>query len=191
MSEATAQVIALRAQDPEAYRQVVEELGNSLFHVALRILNDPEKAHEAVQEAFLKMVRSIENFEGRSTLKTWLYRITVNEALQLKRRELPRLDDSIEELLPQYVESRLAEPRPEWIENPESITVKKELQETFNTFVHELPEPLRTTYVMRDIEQISENEICSILNISKSAVKNRAHRARLYLRKKLAEKYGD
>jgi RNA polymerase sigma-70 factor (ECF subfamily) len=184
-------ISALRQKDPQAYEKILEAIGDSLFRVALRILRDEEKAHEAVQEALLKMLQNIDRFEGRSSLKTWLYRITVNEALMSKRKELPRLDDSIEELLPHYEAKILERPLPDWTQNPEKLIADHQFHEDFAEAVSALPEPLRTSYVLKDIESLSEQEICDILGITKAAVKNRAHRARLLLRQKLGAKYGD
>lgn len=183
-------IAALRQKDPEAYSQVMEEVGNSLYNVAFRILRDPEKAQDAVQEAFLKMVQSIDRFEGRSSLKTWLYRITVNEALMAKRKDLPRLDIPIEELLPHYEMKQLKEAHPNWVQDPEKSAADRQFQEFYNEAIAQLPDTLRTAYVLKDVEELSEQEICEILGITKSAVKNRAHRARLMLRQMIGERYG-
>lgn len=191
MDERYRQTAPLRAKDPEAYRQLVEEVGDSLYGVAYRILRNPEQACEAVQEAFLKMIQSIDHFEGRSSIKTWLYRITVNEALQAQRRTLPQLDEPIEELLPHYRADQLRQPLPRWAEDPEKSAADKEFHDFFAQCVSKLPEPLRTTYLLKDVEQLSEQEICDALQLTKAAVKNRAHRARLWLRKKIGERYGD
>lgn len=192
MMKAESELIsALRQKDPRAYEKLMQTVGDSLFGVAYRILRDEEKAHEAVQEAFLKMVQNIDRFEGRSSLKTWLYRITVNEALMSKRKELPRLDDPIEELLPHYEAKILERPLPAWAQNPEKLIADHEFHEDFAEAVTALPEALRTAYVLKDIEGLSEQEICDILGITKAAVKNRAHRARLLLRQRMGAKYGD
>ncbi len=190
MKETEERLQALRQGDSQAYAELLNEVGDSLYHVAFRIVKDQQKAHEVVQEAFLKMVKAIDNFEGRSSLKTWLYRITVNEALMAQRKELPRLDDSIEELLPHYEAKYLTKPMPDWAQNPEQQASNHEFEAFYQAAVDSLPESLRTTYVMKDIEKLSEAEICEILEITKSAVKNRAHRARLMLRQIIGERYG-
>ena len=187
-----AKLIAdLKKKDSAAYRQVIEDFGNSLYNVAFRILKDREKAYEAVQEALLKMVQSIDRFEGRSSLKTWLYRITVNEALMAQRKELPRLDNPIDELMPSYVKERLKTPLPDWATDPEKVAANHEFEAYFRQVIEELPEALRTAYILKDIEGLSEKEICEVLGLTKAAVKNRAHRARLILRQKIGERYGD
>ncbi len=190
MKDESEIIAALRQKDSAAYRRVLDDYGSSLFNVAFRILKDREKAYEAVQEALLKMVKSIDKFEGRSSLKTWLYRITVNEALMAQRKELPRLDDPIEELMPGYVQAHLKTPLPSWAASPEKMAADNEFQTYYHEIVAELPESLRTAYVLKDVDGLSEEEICEILGLTKAAVKNRAHRARLILRKKIGERYG-
>jgi RNA polymerase sigma-70 factor (ECF subfamily) len=190
MKENESRLKALRVKDPEAYRQLMNEVGDSLYHVALRIVKNQEKAQEIVQEVFLKMVKNIDRFEGRSTLKTWLYRIAVNESLMSQRKELPRLDDSIEELLPHYEANQLKKPNPEWAKDPERLADDHEFHAFYKECLHKLPETLRTAYVLKDVENLSEDAICEILGITKSAIKNRAHRARLMLRHMIGERYG-
>lgn len=182
---------ALRAKDPEAYRQLMNEVGNSLYNIAFRIVKDQENAHEIVQETFLKMVKNIDHFEGRSSLKTWLYRIAVNEALMSLRKELPPLSESVEDLLPRYNPEQIAQPFPEWAEDPEKKVSDSEFHEFYRQCVDSLPETLRTAYILKDVEDLSEDEICEILGITKSAVKNRAHRARLMLRNMIGDRYGN
>ena len=107
-----------------------------------------------------------------------------------QRKELPRLDDPIENLMPGYVEEHLKAPLPDWATNPENVASQQEFQNFFETCVAELPESLRATYVLKDVDGLSEQEICKILGLTKAAVKNRAHRARLILRQKIGERYG-
>jgi len=190
MTDESKLIEDLRRKDSAAYRRVLNDFGSSLFNVAFRILRDREKAYEAVQEALLKMVQSIDRFEGRSSLKTWLYRITVNEALMAQRKELPRLDNPIDELMPSYVTEHLKTPLPDWATDPETVAANHEFQEFYHQTIEELPESLRTTYMLKDVEGLSEQEICEVLGLTKAAVKNRAHRARLILRQKIGERYG-
>lgn len=190
MKEDENRLKALRAKDAQAYQELISELGDSLYNVAFRIVKNPEKAREVVQEALLKMVKSIDRFEGRSSLKTWLYRITVNEALMAIRKELPRLDDPIEDLMPHFDAKIAKENLPDWAQDPEKLTSDAEFQSFYTAAVDELPETLRTAYILKDVDGLSENEICEILGITKSAVKNRAHRARLILKDVIGERYG-
>ncbi len=191
MKDESNKIAALRAKDPQAYAELVREVGDSLYNVAFRIVKDAEKAREVVQEALLKMVKAIDRFEGRSTLKTWLYRIAVNEALMSQRKELPRLDDPIEDLMPRYEARIIEKGLPNWAQNPEKIAAEHEFHDFYEECVADLPESLRTAYLLKDVEGLSEVEIGEVLGITKSAVKNRAHRARLLLRQKIGERYGN
>ncbi len=191
MKEDEKKLKALRAKDAQAYQELISEVGDSLYNVAFRIVKNAEKAREVVQEALLKMVKNIDRFEGRSSLKTWLYRIAVNEALMSIRKELPRLDDPIEELMPQYDAKITKENLPNWAQDPEKLASDAQFQNFYADAVEQLPETLRTAYILKDVDGLSENEICEILGITKSAVKNRAHRARLLLRTVIGERYGN
>ena len=185
------QLVALRRKDPVAYRELLQELGDSLYHVAFRILKDAAKAEEVVQEVFFKALKSIDQFEGRSSLKTWLYRITVNEALMAQRKELPHLETPLEELMPRYETPQSSTALPHWAQNPEKMASDHEFQLFYQECLATLPEILRTAYVLKDEEGLSEEEISQILGVTKSAVKNRAHRARLMLRNLIGARYGD
>ena len=80
---------ALRAGDRAEFARLVEEYSNRIYRLALKILNDPQDAEDVLQETFIKALRALPSFEGRSSLSTWLYRIAVNEALMLVRKRRP------------------------------------------------------------------------------------------------------
>src|SRR5664279_516815 len=81
---------ALKAGDREAFAQMVDQTSGHVYHVALQILGDEQDAEDVLQEPYLKALRSLPTFEGRSSLMTWLYRIAVNEALMAVRRRKPQ-----------------------------------------------------------------------------------------------------
>ncbi len=179
----------LKSGREEAYRSLVETYSERLFRLAARILGREEDAREVLQEVFLKVVSKIENFQGGSSLYTWLYRITVNEALMRKRTFSSRPEQSFEELLPRYEFGYLAEDTKDWSRLPDRSFESKEFRTLIRTCVDELPEPLKSAYVLKDMEELSEDEVCDILEITKPTMKNRVHRARLILRKRIEEKY--
>src|SRR5512138_2969068 len=90
-SPATISVDALKAGDRAEFAGLVETYSNRIYRLALKILNDPQDAEDVLQETFIKALRSLPAFEGRSSLSTWLYRIAVNEALMVVRKRKPEV----------------------------------------------------------------------------------------------------
>lgn len=179
----------LRRRSPEAFEALVKGYGKRLLSVALRITRNLPEAEDAVQEAFLKVVRSIDNFKEQSSLYTWLYRIVANECLmRLRRKGKPEIVP-IESLLPQFEMGQHTEMIADWTRLPEDEARGSELRRFFEKCVDELPEDYRLPYVLKDIEELSEDHVCRILRLSKSAMKNRVHRARLAIRKRVEERF--
>src|SRR5512146_1325177 len=94
--EKTVSFEALKSGDRQAFARLVDETSGKIYHAALQILGDAQDAEDVLQETYLKAFRSLPQFEGRSSLMTWLYRIAVNEALMIIRRRKP-VAKSVEE----------------------------------------------------------------------------------------------
>lgn len=169
----------LRSGDDRAYEQMVRAFGGRMMAVALRILRNEEDARDAVQTAYLSAFRSLGAFEGGCRLSTWLHRIVVNAALMKIRGRRRRPEESIESLLPTYLEdghhaeqfSRADIPADRLIE-------QKETRAIVRACIDQLPERYRAILIMRDIEDVSTAEVASMLGITANAVKIRLHRAR-------------
>jgi len=159
--------------------------------VANRILNDESLAEDAVQSAFAKVHERYETFEKRSTLATWIHRITVNEALTILRRNKRLREESIDEFLPEFdqsncrVESDFEAPK-----SPESEMEEQQLRDVVANKINQLPTKYRIVLVLRDIEEMTTEEVASALEISIPNVKTRLHRARSAL-KRLLEPFLD
>jgi len=154
--------------------------------IARRILRDDALADDCVQEAFLKAFGKIDGFEGRSSLKTWLHRITVNEAL-MKLRVLKRLgEQSIDELMPEFDQSGCRIEAP-WhsLASTEEIVEQASTRDLVLSKIRELPENYRIVLLLRDIEEMETAEVAKLLDISQSNVKVRLHRARAVLKRLL------
>jgi RNA polymerase sigma-70 factor, ECF subfamily len=130
------------------------------------------------------------DFQGRSSLSTWLYRIASNEALMLMRRKKPtfniedvQTEDSDEGLMPEIFV--------DWSLLPEDELLTGESKQALDDAISKLPEPLRMVFVLRDIEDISIKETAEILNLTETNVKTRLLRARMYLREQLSVYYGE
>lgn len=152
--------------------------------LARRMLRDNALADDCVQEAFLKAFRHIEGFEGRSSLKTWLHRITVNEAL-MKLRALKRLDERpIDDLLPAFDANACRIEAP-WMRlaTTEEIVERESARALVVSKIGELPDSYRIILQLRDIEEMTTSEVAEMLGISETNVKVRLHRARSALKK--------
>jgi len=157
-----------------------------MLALAERILRDRGLAEDAVQEAFMAAFRGLDSFEGRSTLKTWLHRITVNASLS-KLRQLKRLAERpIDEYLPEFDrhECRI-EARWTYLAPLQDVLENDDLRARVSESIDALPESYRIVLQLRDIEGYDTSEVAELLKISASNVKVRLHRARAALKKLL------
>lgn len=179
-------VKALHRGDRYACNDLVERFSGRIYNVALKLTGHPTEAEEVLQETFINACRGAENFEGRSSLGTWLYRIATNNGLmRLRRREAPTVPlDAPSEAN----EGREYWPRQlhDWHWEPESVALTGELRRAMDEAVEMLPDSLRAAFVLRDLEGLSTKEAAEVLDISPSNLKVRLHRARLVLREQLA-----
>jgi RNA polymerase sigma-70 factor, ECF subfamily len=186
----TISLDALKAGDREAFARLVDETWSHIYRVALQILGDDQDAEDVLQETYIKAFRALPEFEGRSSLTTWLYRIAVNEALMQVRKRKPQTI-SVEESTPFDPE---AESEGMEIVDfcclPEGELLSAESQHFLDQAVRNLPENLRVVFVMRDMEGLSIHETAEALNLSENNVKTRLLRARLRLRQELSVYFG-
>jgi RNA polymerase sigma-70 factor (ECF subfamily) len=175
----------IRAGDKSACAECIEIHSPGIYRLALRMMRNEDDAEDVVQETFLNAFRGIDSFDGRSTLRTWLFRIAYNAALMRLRRSGPETVPVDEEAGP---EEGQAVPRElfDWRDLPEDELEKSEVREELERAIRNLPEKLRAVFVMRELENVSTEDTASALSISEDAVKTRLHRARLWLRERLA-----
>ncbi|HEC22207.1 MAG TPA: sigma-70 family RNA polymerase sigma factor [Chloroflexi bacterium] len=183
MSSEQELLAALREGDAEAFAALFEAYSDRLFRVAVGVLGDEDEAEGVVQDTFLRLFESLDRFEGRSKLGTWLYRVAYNASLDRLRKRRPTrpIDDDPDE-------GELPAPAilVDWSHIPESLLDTAEAQAELEAAIAELPESLRSAFVLREIEGLSTRETAEVLEISEGAVKVRLHRARLLLRERLA-----
>ena len=172
---------ALRAGNREEFARLVDFYSGPIYRLALKMLDDPQDAEEALQETFIKAFRHLATFEGRSSLSTWLYRIAVNEALMLIRQRRPDMLSTDEDVKTQEGE---LEPLQivDWHDLPEEELLSSELQSVLDQAILRLPETLRVVFLLRDVQSLSVRETAEALSLSETAVKTRLLRARLRLR---------
>lgn len=157
-----------------------------MLTLAERLLRDRALAEDVVQDAFMRAFRGLANFEGRSTLQTWLHRITVNASLS-KLRQMKRLaEQPIDEHLPEFdqLDCRIEVP---WthLASVDDIMESEDLRRQVYDTIGELPDNYRVILQLRDIEEYDTAEVAELLQISVSNVKVRLHRARSALKKLL------
>ncbi len=166
--------------------QLVRENISWMLALAERLMGERSAAEDVVQDAFMVAFRGLAKFEGRSTLRTWLHRITVNTSLDHLRRIKRRAEQTIDPLLPEFDrhECRVEAPWSSLL--PLSAVLEnEELRMQVNTAVATLPESYRTVFLLRDVEGYDTDEVATLVGISQANVKVRLHRARAALKKLL------
>jgi RNA polymerase sigma-70 factor (ECF subfamily) len=180
---------SLRRREPMAAERLVSTYGERAYRLASRITGSAEDAQEVVQDAFWTVIRKIDMFRGESAFGSWLYRIVANAAYQkLRGRQGRRLELSLDEVLPDFDERGChAEPIADWSQAANDPAIQAELRTMLSAAIDELPAAYRVVLVLRDLEGRSNAEIAGALGLTIAVVKTRAHRARLFLRKRLDE----
>jgi RNA polymerase sigma-70 factor (ECF subfamily) len=180
---------ALRQGDRGEFASLVETYSPMIYRLGLKMLDNPQDVEDMLQETFLKAYRHLGDFDGRSSLSTWLYRIATNEALMALRRKRP---DTISFDEPLEDEAEPQEPLQivDWCCMPEEELMSAEGRAYLDKAVESLPASLRVVFLLRDIEGLSTRETAEVLNLSEMAVKTRLSRARLQLRESLSMYYG-
>jgi RNA polymerase sigma-70 factor (ECF subfamily) len=183
-----ASIIAeLKAGSEEAYDWLVSRYHQPIYSLVYRILTDPADAADTTQEVFLKVFRGMRRFNGECSLKTWLYRIAIHEASNQRRwwfRHKSR-ETSMERQDADGNSLGLCDTLPDPGESPLEILAHEEVRARVERELKQVPEPYRTTLVLRDIEGLSYEEIAEVLEISLGTVKSRLIRGREALRKRL------
>ncbi len=177
---------ALREGLEQAYEELLARFQQPVYTLALRLLNDQAEASDVVQEVFLKVFRNIASFRGQSTLKTWIYRITVNEAHNARRwffrhrRKEVELDHGPEET------RNWKEIIADSSRSPFDVTLDREQHVMIEAALDRINPIFREAVVLRDIADLSYEEIAEILGVSLGTVKSRILRGREALREELA-----
>ena len=182
-------VEALRRREPSAAEELVARFGARAYRLAWRITRNAEDAEEAVQDAFLNVTRKMDTFRGDSAFRSWIYRIVSNAACQKRRGPANRRAElSLDVVLPVFHEDgRHAEPIADWSPAVDDPSRRTELRLALTAAMAELPADYQTVVLLHDVEGLSNSEVAETLGISVGNAKTRVHRARLFLRKRLAE----
>jgi RNA polymerase sigma-70 factor (ECF subfamily) len=194
MIETTSQpeisIDALRSGDRAEFARLVDAYSAPIYRLGLRMLGNEQDAEDVLQNTFLSAFTHLSNFEGRSSVLTWLYRIAANESLMTMRRGKPEvniddnaLNDDADDLSPtQFVD---------WGALPEDVLLSSEGKQALDRAIQNLPENLRMVFLLRDIQELSIKDTAEALGLTEANVKVRLLRARLFLREQLSVYYGD
>lgn len=184
-------VTLLRAGDEEAFAELVERHHGSMVRLAMMHVRSRAVAEEVAQEAWLGLLRGIDRFEGRSSLRTWLFRIVVNRAISAGIREhvhLPVGDDELEMSDGRFSQDGWWVTPPEhWADEVLDRVAAPALMARVHRAIAELPQLQRNVVTLRDVEGLTSAEVCSILGINDVNQRVQLHRARLRIRSVLEE----
>jgi RNA polymerase sigma-70 factor, ECF subfamily len=181
-------LVALALQRREAaVRLIMQRHNRRLYRVARGVLGDDAEAEDVVQEAYVRAFTHLESFRGDARLSTWLTRIALNEALGRLRQRHPTADLREIDAMDEQGEARVIFLPSGRQDNPESSVARAEVRRLLERAVDQLPDPFRSVFVMRDIEEMSVEETASQLGLRPETVKTRLHRARRLLRQALNE----
>lgn len=171
--------------DKKSLAQLVRNYEQTVYNFSFKICRDRDKAENIMQETFYSMVKHLNQFDSKSKLSTWLYRIVANHCLMQARKEKNRQfvsfenDDSLFEEKYAVDYSRL----------PTKYTENEELKKILDEAISKLSPDYRMIFLLRDVEGLSTEETAEAAELSISAVKSRLHRARAFLRNEITRSF--
>lgn len=176
----------LRERDERAFRELLEGHRDRVYNITFRMLGNRAEAEDVAQEVFISVFKTIDTFREQSKFSTWLYRVTVNHCKNrikyLARRhdrDKDELDETSLGINGAVIGAPVRTPQ------PDRALEGAQLEGLLQDAIAALDEDQRIVVVLRDIEDLSIEEICEITGLPDGTVKSRLHRARLVLRKKL------
>lgn len=179
-------VARVREGDIEAFEDLVRRHHGRVYRTLVGITANTDDAQDYTQNVFLKAYKNIGKFQGAARFSTWLTRIAINEGIERmrSRQTFESLDDDSidpEEYRPRQVQA--------WVDNPEQLYSRREMREIIEREMMKLPPKYRVAVMLRDIEQLSNNEAAASMNLGLEAFKSRLLRGRLALREALAPQF--
>jgi RNA polymerase sigma-70 factor, ECF subfamily len=184
----------LRAGDEHAFVTLVRRHHAVMLRLAAGYVPNMAVAEEVVQDTWLGVLRGLAAFEGRSSVRTWLFRILVNRARTAGARE--RRSVAIGDSVPAVDQSRFdatghwAAPPERWVEEAENRVYAAKLADRLRSAIGDLPVRQREVVLLRDVEGLSSEEVCGVLEISEGNQRVLLHRARSRLRQVLETEFG-
>jgi len=188
-AQEAAIVAELKAGSEEAYAWLIGEFQQPIYSLVYRTVSDPADAADTTQEVFLKVFCGMKHFHGESSLKTWIYRIALHEASNRRRwwfRHKSR-ETSIEPGMNDLANAVAAmkDSLADDSDSPFDRVAHEEVRARVEDELRKVPEPYRTTVILRDLEEMSYEEIAEITQVSLGTVKSRLTRGRMALKQRL------
>ncbi len=182
-------ILAARQGDAAAFEEVWDRHQERVLRVVHSILKDPMDTEEVAQDVFLTVFDKIDSFRGDSSFTTWIHRIAVNAALMARRRrDQPGVTVSLDDAMPAFYENgHIAVDVADWSAQANDPALRAETSAVIQRAIDALDPKYRVAFLLRDVEGFSVEEAASILELGIPAFKSRLHRARLFLRRALAE----
>lgn len=173
------------AGDAAAFEMLVSRHQARVYRLAWRLTQSEADAQDVLQETFLAAYRGLQSFRGASRFSTWLYRVAMNAALMHRRQQSRRRTEPLDAYLPRFDENgqHAAEPADLRIASrADEILDQQQLAQRAREGLERLPDMYRDAFVLRDLQELSTDEVAELLGIDRAAVRQRVHRARLMLR---------
>ncbi len=180
----------LVARDERAFNALVRTYERRVFAIALRMIGNRAEAEDLAQEVFVQVFKAIGSFRGESKLSTWIYRITINLSKNRGKYLRVRHSEAQDELEPLDERLAMGDGKREnvaRVDRPDEMMAGREVERVVRTAILELEPSFRECLVLRDVEDLSYDEIGAITGLAEGTVKSRIHRARLQL-KELVER---
>jgi RNA polymerase sigma-70 factor (ECF subfamily) len=173
--------------DEQAMMSLVRRYEAELYRVTLRITGRREDAEEATQDAFLQIFRKAGTFQGRASVRTWIYSIALNAARMRRRSQARHTEREVASLEEYFQEDGQFREEVTSFRFPDQDVLTSEARDVIVTAIDTLPELDRSIVVLADQEDMSAREIAETVQLTEAAVKSRLHRARVVLRRALAD----
>jgi RNA polymerase sigma-70 factor (ECF subfamily) len=186
-------LLRLRSGDERAFVTLVERYHEPMLRLAVSFVPSRAVAEEVVQDTWLAVLRGLDGFEGRSSLRTWVFRILVNRARTTGTREqrsVPVADpEPVVDPARFDASGGWADPPEHWIEAAEGRLAAGKLADRIRAWLDELPARQRQVVILRDIEEMSSEEVCAVLAISDANQRVLLHRGRSRLRQLFEDEF--
>lgn len=177
----------LKAGESSAMDELVDAYSDKIYNLAMGLLKKEQDAEDVVQDTLLQVFEKINTFRGEAALSSWIYRIAINFAY-MKIRKIKRNDYiPLEDYMPKFEKNGMHQhPVSNWADKADNKLIRKEMRELIMGNIDKLAEKYKIVLVMRDIQGLSTEEVAEATGMTVPAVKSRLHRARLFLRERLA-----
>lgn len=178
MQEENRWIQEVLAGDKQAYAHIINKYKNSLYGTILRMTRNPHDAQDLVQEAFIKVYQQLEKYNGTGSFSSWLYRVAINHCMDEFRKKRYRQSEIEDEMAINH-------------NDPEVVFLKKEKNRQLERLIATLPEDERLIILLRYMNERSYDEISEMVELPLSTVRNKLHRAKKKMRKRVKHEGGD